>query len=487
MRVNPDQEFLIEWASGHPGSYHYLIVLKATDEAQMATHSEAMLNDYLDTAPAAATLTGVYHRKLHYGWTAKSRAGGDEPTHNNFLARGLTRWRRRTPVVSRPEAFACANYGSVTGRGPRASSSRRPHVYSYRSGARRRQARGVQPQVPPRGRPPLQGIKPTDDKQGFPKQFDPARFSIPARGGAGGYIVQYFWRGYRDCIDVDVVPLSTPIPPVSLAMYGIGPPIPPDLDGGGAGAATPPPGGGGGGAVTPPVGGGGMGAMTAMIKSNHCQYLKGSYTLHTEMGDVATCHPIPPPGATNSKGPGRDSALEACKARCQDADGCGALNVVPSAPPPSLAFSTAALQNVPWGDDPSCSPAAFAAEPAGTAVCYGFEPLDSDLETLEPYRIVSDDPQDEIFFSTCYRKQVLSGFDLLPPSGPPPPVVASPWAVGDYCLPCDALTTAAESSYWVLSDTCEMCSRANLSNVLPPPGAGELTPEEAAAAAAAAG
>ena len=58
--------------------------------------------------------------------------------------------------------------------------------------------------------------------------------------------------------------------------------------------------------------------------------------------------------------------------------------------------------------------------------------------------------------------------------------------MGDYCLPCDALTTAAESSYWVLSDTCEMCSRANLSNVLPPPGAGELTPEEAAAAAAAA-
>ena len=52
--------------------------------------------------------------------------------------------------------------------------------------------------------------------------------------------------------------------------------------------------------------------------------------------------PIPPPGATNSKGQGRDAALEACKARCQEADGCGALNVVPSAPPPSLAFSTAA-------------------------------------------------------------------------------------------------------------------------------------------------
>ena len=479
--------------SGHPGSYHYLIVLKATDEAQMATHSEAMLNDYLDTAPAAATLTGVYHRKLHYGWTAKSRAGGDEPTHNNFLARGLTKVEAAdAEFVSRPEAFACANYGSVTGSWTKGNCVEVDDLtlYNYPEAAHTddKRAAYASPKYPHlEAVHRFKGIKPTDDKQGFPKQFDTARFSIPARGGAGGYIVQYFWRGYRDCIDVDVVPLSTPIPPVSLAMYGIGPPIPPDLDGGGGGAVTPPPGGGGGGAVTPPVGGGGgMGAMTAMIKSNHCQYLKGSYTLHTEMGDVATCHPIPPPGATNSKGQGRDAALEACKARCQEADGCGALNVVPSAPPPSLAFSTAALQNVPWGDDPSCSPAAFAAEPAGTAVCYGFEPLDSDLETLEPYRIVSDDPQDEIFFSTCYRKQVLSGFDLLPPSGPPPPVVASPWAVGDYCLPCDALTTAAESSYWVLSDTCEMCSRANLSNVLPPPGAGELTPEEAAAAAAAA-
>ena len=95
VRVNPDQEFLIEWASGHPGSYHYLVVLKATDEAQMATHSEAMLNDYLDTAPAAATLTGVYHRKLHYGWTAKSRAGGDEPTEQS------RRLRRRMLVQAK--------------------------------------------------------------------------------------------------------------------------------------------------------------------------------------------------------------------------------------------------------------------------------------------------------------------------------------------------------------------------------------------------
>ena len=180
----------------------------------MATHSEAMLNDYLDTAPAAATLTGVYHRKLHYGWTAKSRAGGDEPTHNNFLARGLTKVEAAdAEFVSRPEAFACANYGSVTGSWTKGNCVEVDDLtlYNYPEAAHTddKRAAYASPKYPHlEAVHRFKGIKPTDDKQGFPKQFDTARFSIPARGGAGGYIVQYFWRGYRDCIDVDVVRLD---------------------------------------------------------------------------------------------------------------------------------------------------------------------------------------------------------------------------------------------------------------------------------------
>ena len=68
----------------------------------------------------------------------------------------------------------------------------------------------------------FKAIKPTDEKAGFPKQFDTSRISIPARGGAGMYIVQYFWRGYRDCIDVEVLPDSTPVARLG-SMYGIGP------------------------------------------------------------------------------------------------------------------------------------------------------------------------------------------------------------------------------------------------------------------------
>ena len=90
VRANPGQDFLVEWASGHPGSYHYLVVLKATDEAKMTTHSEAMLNAYLNAAPAAALLQGAKYQKMHYGWTC---APPPPPSRD-------TRTRHRRPLAA---------------------------------------------------------------------------------------------------------------------------------------------------------------------------------------------------------------------------------------------------------------------------------------------------------------------------------------------------------------------------------------------------
>ena len=39
----------------------------------------------------------------------------------------------------------------------------------------------------------------------YANQNDIARFSIPARQGPGDYIVWFFWQGYMDCVDVNVV------------------------------------------------------------------------------------------------------------------------------------------------------------------------------------------------------------------------------------------------------------------------------------------
>ena len=36
-------------------------------------------------------MDGAKYQKMHYGWTDESRAGGEEPTFDNFYDRGLTK------------------------------------------------------------------------------------------------------------------------------------------------------------------------------------------------------------------------------------------------------------------------------------------------------------------------------------------------------------------------------------------------------------
>ncbi len=36
-------------------------------------------------------MEGAKYQKMHYGWTEESRAGGEEPTFDNFYDRGLTK------------------------------------------------------------------------------------------------------------------------------------------------------------------------------------------------------------------------------------------------------------------------------------------------------------------------------------------------------------------------------------------------------------
>ena len=149
----------------------------------------------------------------------------------------------------------------------------------------------------------FRGYKPTPIKAGFPKQFDTARFSVPAVGGAGAYILHYLWRGYRDCIDVEVVPAATPVSPTSQAMY-----LSLQADPGGAtGGAT------GGGAADPSA----PAVTFAMAKTDHCQYVAGQFTPYTRtQNGVATCHPVPPPGSSSAlNGESRQAALDACSAR----------------------------------------------------------------------------------------------------------------------------------------------------------------------------
>ena len=89
---------------------------------------------------------------------------------------------------------------------------------------------------------------------------------------------------------------------------------------------------------------------------------------------------------------------------------CTGLNVVPLTPPPLISFPDE--QNIPWGLN-DCTRECFAGEPEGSSICYGLR--ETSLRTVEaPWDIIQDDPRDEVFYSTCFRKEAGShGRDQL--------------------------------------------------------------------------
>ncbi len=129
----------------------------------------------------------------------------------------------------------------------------------------------------------------------FARSGDGAHFAFPPGTQPGRYIAYYMWAGYRDCVDIDVLPDEKPVTDV----YGYRPP----------------------------------GALNPMRKIDHCQYVDGMYdilaeeeaecnqadgTVHPDPG-WATCFAIPPAGKLNSRGETADEALAACNQRCQRA------------------------------------------------------------------------------------------------------------------------------------------------------------------------
>ena len=53
--------------------------------------------------------------------------------------------------------------------------------------------------------PWLEGVYRFKHGASFPDEWDTVRLKIPAKKGAGRHILHYVWRGYRDCVDVNVL------------------------------------------------------------------------------------------------------------------------------------------------------------------------------------------------------------------------------------------------------------------------------------------
>jgi hypothetical protein len=233
----------------------------------------------------------------------------------------------------------------------------------------------------------------------YPSQSDVARFTIPSDAPPGKYIVHYYWGGYHDCIDIDYV--ASPV----QYIYGV------------------------------PTN------VTKWLKVDHCYYPTPA-AIRTQCKEVIT------------------SPVQ-CQRDCEgwgDPRWCNGINVVPLRPDRNVYFKDRDL--IPW-DDQACKGVKTDFDYAlnNTLVCFGVQARDR-TDVITQY-VVSDDPEDSVFFSTCYVRSMSWEF---PNITPPPKPQATPWIFSDQCISCEAAASNYNPNFtfaprWATQDQCVNCGQ----------------------------
>ena len=456
ITVGPGQEFLIEWSTGHPNSQFYFTVLHSSDEAHINDHTPELLDDYIANAPANASETfnsstgapahepGGIWRKWHLSCSHAYGTGDDGCDGCKNCGQGHLSYNDGSDYdrvltaddalyVERPAAFADDNddgdHGMTPFAFPEAAHAEDTRV-AYRSAKY----------------PWIESVSRFAVWSKWAQESDTARFTVPARKGSGEYLVHMYWRGYYDVIDVDVLEEA------AADVYGR------------------------------------VSNKTRFTKQEHCQFEAGTYDVAThKYWKAGTCFLL------NAALHGAADA-SACMARCEAVgwSKCAALNVVPLRHPPAVPAYLRALApvNIPFDARHStdvlttCDPsimesyvdaAAYARN--DTLVCYPIEPNGDMPPSLAASAsaddfgyegtVIDSDPEDPIFYSTCYRRQTSWEFVGNAPCPACETVVTRDdrWHFGDRCISCDDVLengalSSKEVAWWELSDTCENCDAA---------------------------
>ena len=239
------ERFHVEWTNGHGRSTHYFALLRAEDEPLLGALTEADLEQYLAEAPEGATrYEGAAWRKRHYGWTDRQAAGG-AGSHDEFTAEGKVAIAAGdADHVERPAAFACSHMGQRKRRSDDGSCAPADDLQLYRY-PEEAHALDVRVAYASASYPHLLSVhrfKQTDackPRHNPPAAASRGRVRVHANGAAQGHSnltsrrskcrtaprpastsLHYVWRGYRDCIDVDLLPAALGLPDTSDAKYG---------------------------------------------------------------------------------------------------------------------------------------------------------------------------------------------------------------------------------------------------------------------------
>lgn len=402
-QVGAGQEFGVEWATGHPGSYYFFVVLKATDEDKLALHNEDMLNQYIDEAPSDAYLyTAPRFQKTHVSCTFlyPNNPGANSDCPQDGWNDGSQYERQISPdeeiYFDREAAWGPTKTDMVHFKyqDERLASDKRVAYENSKF-------------------PWIEAVHRFQVWYKQPREWDVARFSVPARQGSGEYIIHMLWRGYRDVIDIDVLPAP------ANDIYGR------------------------------------PGTVSTWSKREHCFY--PNYARHRN----TQCHFFQADEPDN---------VGACQRYCENRGTrkCTALNVVPLYNPDivKIAGETPAPL-IPWNN--KCRQdriPSWANE--NTMVCYTFEAYRPTYDGFNPetediWIIRDNDPVDPIFYSTCFRREVkreFTGNVPCPLCEQAPTEVSLKWQINDRCLSCEDATTPTDEKsvkFWQTTHVCEKC------------------------------
>jgi len=402
-QVGAGQDFAIEWATGHPGSYYYFVVLKASDEDKIGLHSSEMLDQYINEAPSDAwQYTDARYQRMHVSCTHlypnNPGANGDCPQDS---------WNSGAQYEREITSDEDIYFDRVAAWGPTPTNMVHfKYQQEYLDFDKRVTYSNSK-------FPWIEAVHKFRVTYRWPREWDHARFSLPARQGSGEYIIHMLWRGYRDVIDIDVLPSP------ANDIYGR------------------------------------PGTTSEWIKREHCLY--PNYYNHRN----THCRYFQADEPDN---------IASCKAYCESRSGnrCTAMNVVPlinpdvvkiagETPAPAVPWNNKCKQsNVPsWANDK-------------TMVCYTFQAQKPTYDGFNPetediWIIRDNDPADPIFYSTCYRrerKREFNGNVACPLCEEAPEDVSSKWQINDRCLSCADATSPLDGNtvkLWQTSDVCEKC------------------------------
>jgi len=255
---------------------------------------------------------------------------------------------------------------------------------------------------------------------------DVAHFWIPGYSGFGRYLVQYVWSGYRDVVDVDFLPQNV------TNVYGV------------------------------------PSNTTRWRRIDHCLFNnpRSIFDFTEVLSDADYC-------------------LNKCSSRT--ATSCWGVNVVPiMAPDTAYIFTQPSDANwlypsiygtdiyVPWNYTVlNTTRGQFLANPSPNKyMCFSVMPADF-TDTTDEY-VVSKDPDDPVFYSTCYyryRGNVFPGYtDSVDPT-----ITPGPWRFGLHCLDCVSQATNEVPDIvpvWKVVDKCINCDLEPVNPLIPTPPVG---------------